>query len=112
MADTKNIIQNDFREIGSGYIVVDAKVLYAPMFGVAQSRERVIFIGFRKDALTKEATKELSLPSVSNDFNPYPKQTHGSHDLPLFNRNSLLPYVTVGDYILDLPEPNDSLDLS
>lgn len=112
LADTKKTIENDFRNIGAGYLVVDAKVLYAPMFGVPQSRERVIFIGFRKDALTKEAIKQLSAPTISSDFNPYPKQTHGSHELPLFHQNSLLPYVTVGDYILDLPEPHESLDLS
>lgn len=112
LADTKKIIENDFRKIGPGYLVVDAKVLYAPMFGIPQSRERVIFIGFRKDALTKEAIKELSSPNISNEFNPYPKQTHGSHELPLFHQNSLLPYVTVGDYLLDLPEPSESQDLS
>lgn len=112
LANTKKIIENDFRKIGSGYLVVDAKVLYAPMFGVPQSRERVIFIGFRKDSLEKVAIKELSAPNISHDFNPYPKQTHGSNELPLFHQNSLLPYVTVGDYILDLPEPNESIDLS
>lgn len=112
LADAKQIIENDFRKIGSGYLVVDAKVLYAPMYGVPQSRERVIFIGFQKDSLTKEAIKELSSPNISDDFNPYPKQTHGSHELSLFYQDSLLPYVTVGDYILDLPEPNESQDLT
>ncbi len=112
LADTKKIIENDFRKIGPGYLVVDAKVLYAPMFGIPQSRERVIFIGFRKDAITKEAAKQLSKPNIPDEFNPYPKQTHGSHELPLFDEHSLLPYVTVGDYILDLPEPNASQDLA
>lgn len=112
LADTKKIIENDFRKIGSGYLVVDAKVLYAPMFGVPQSRERVIFIGFRKDSLTKEARQKLSSHNIPDVFNPYPKQTHGSHEQPLFHQNSLLPYVTVGDYILDLPEPDKSHDLS
>ena len=112
LADTKKIIENDFRNIGSGYIVVDAKVLYAPMFGIPQSRERVIFIGFRKDVLTKEAIKQFSKSNIPSDYNPYPQQTHGSHELPLFDNNSLLPYVTVGDYILDLPEPHEAQDPS
>ncbi|KOR28863.1 modification methylase [Achromatium sp. WMS1] len=112
LADTKKIIENDFRNIGSGYLVVNAKILYAPMFGIPQSRERLIFIGFRKDALTQEAIKELSSSYISDDFDPYPKQTHGFHERPLFQQNSLLPYVTVGDYILDLPEPSESQDLS
>ena len=112
LADAKKIIENDFRSIGSGYLVVDAKVLYAPMFGIPQSRERVIFLGFRKDTVKKEAIKELSATNIKEDFDPYPKQTHGSHELPLFHKNSLLHYVTVGDYILDLPEPHESQDLS
>ncbi len=112
LADAKKIIENDFREIGSGYLVIDAKVLCAPMFGVPQSRERVIFIGFRQDALTEKAIKELSSSNISENYNPYPKQTHGSIELPLAHRNELLPYVTVGDYILDLPEPIESTDLS
>ncbi len=112
LSDAKEIIENDFRKIGSGYLVIDAKVLYAPMYGVPQSRERVIFIGFRKDALKKEAVKELSTTVISDRYNPYPIQTHGVHEQPLFHRNSLLPYVTVGDYIGDLPEPEESDDLS
>jgi DNA (cytosine-5)-methyltransferase 1 len=34
LPDVKEIIENDFRDIGSGYVVVNAKVLYAPMFGI------------------------------------------------------------------------------
>ncbi|MFC1485721.1 DNA cytosine methyltransferase [Candidatus Latescibacterota bacterium] len=112
LADAKKIIEVDFRNIGSGYIVVDAQVLYAPMYGIPQSRERVIFIGFRKDALTKQAVKLLSNTNINHEFNPYPKQTHGSRELPSFQNNTLLPYVSVGDYILDLPEPDKSDDIS
>ncbi len=112
LSDAKEIIQNDFREIGSGYLVVDAKVLYAPIYGVPQSRERVIFIGFKKDALKNEAVRELSANDISDRYYPYPKQTHGVHEQTLFHRNSLLPYVTVGDYIGDLPEPEESSDPS
>ncbi len=112
LADTKQIIENDFRGIGSGYLVVDAKVLSASTYGIPQNRERVIFIGFRKDALTQEAIKELSSPNINPDFDPYPQQTHGLYEQSLLHKNPLLPYVTVGDYILDLPEPNESDDLS
>jgi len=112
LADAKKIIENDFRTIGSGYIVVEAQVLYAPMYGIPQSRERVIFIGFRKNALTKEAVKELSKPNITPEISPYPKQTHGSHEAPLFQDGLLLPYVTVGDCVLDLPEPEFADDLS
>mgnify|MGYP005620568855 CR=1 FL=1 len=112
LADAKKIIEADFSNIDSGYIVVDAQVLYAPMYGIPQSRERVIFIGFRRDILTEDAVKSLLARNINCEFNPYPKQTHGSHEGPSFHENALLPYVSVGDYILDLPEPDNSNDLS
>jgi DNA (cytosine-5)-methyltransferase 1 len=112
LANTKKIIENDFRNIGSGYIVVDAKVLSAPLYGVPQSRERVIFIGFRKDALTLDAIKKLSAEKIIPEFDPYPIPTHGLVVPSLFEYSKLHPFVTVGDYILDLPEPESSNDLS
>ena len=111
LPDVKEIIENDFRDIGSGYIVVNAKVLYAPMFGVPQNRERVIFIGFRKDALNKTALKELSAKQISDVYDPYPQVTHDIYDQSLF-QGRLLPFVTVGDYLEDLGEPEDSIDPS
>ncbi|HNY49507.1 MAG TPA: DNA (cytosine-5-)-methyltransferase [Smithella sp.] len=110
LADAKDIIATDFKNIGSGYLVVDPKVLYAPMYGIPQSRERVFFIGFKIDDLKKDAIKELSVCNISDKYNPYPRQTHGVHEQPLFHQNALMPYVTVGDYIGDLPEPEESDD--
>lgn len=110
LADAKDIIETDFRNIGSGYLVVDAKVLYAPMYGIPQSRERVFFIGFKIDDLKKDAIKELSVSNISDKYNPYPIQTHGINEQPFFHHNALMPYVTVGDYIGDLPEPEKSED--
>ena len=112
LEDTKQIIENDFRKIGSGYLVVDAQVLYAPMFGVPQSRERIFFIGFRKDALKQKALSELSKAKIIQEFYPYPKATHGINEPSIFPTEKLNPYVTAGDYILDLPEPEKSNDLS
>lgn len=49
LGDVKEIIEKDFATAGdSGYLVVPAKLLYAPNYGVPQSRERVIFFGFLK----------------------------------------------------------------
>lgn len=108
LADVKQIIENDFRNIGSGYLVVDAKVLYAPNYGVPQTRERVIFIGFRKDALQPMALKELSKGvRISNEYDPYPKQTHA----PLPSKG-LLPYVTVRQCLKGLAEPDFSNDIA
>lgn len=76
LGDVKEIIEDDFRNIGDGYLVVPAKVLHADEFGVPQSRERVIFIGFRRDSLKKEAIRELSKDRINNIYDPYPKETH------------------------------------
>ena len=52
LEDVKEIIEHDFSEAGNGgYLVVPAKVLYAPDYGVPQSRERVIFLGFKKKCI-------------------------------------------------------------
>ena len=53
LGEVKNIIEHDFANAGGGYLVVPAKVLYAPDYGVPQSRERVIFFGFN----TKNSSK-------------------------------------------------------
>ena len=108
LADAKGIIENDFRTVGPGYLVVDAKVLRAPDFGVPQSRERVIFIGFREDALDKDAAKALARANIPDEFNPYPVPTHAAAP----DGDGRPPYVTAGDCLLDLPEPEDSDDPS
>ena len=105
LADVKEIIENDFREISGGYIVVPARVLYAPDFGVPQTRERVIFIGFKKSALLPEALRALQKTNVPQEYDPYPIQTHGTIA-------GLLPYTTVAQALKDLGEPQDSQDLS
>lgn len=54
LEDVKEVIEHDFSKAGNGgYIVVPAQVLYAPHFGVPQSRERVIFSDLKKALLPK-----------------------------------------------------------
>ena len=102
--DVKEVIEHDFATAGNGgYLVVPAQVLSAPDYGVPQSRERVIFFGFRKNALTPEALNALSMQNIPDKFNPYPVKTHGE---------GLLPIVTCQDALNDLPEPEFSKDLS
>lgn len=106
LGDVKQIIEKDFSKAGgNGYLVVPAKVLYAPSYGVPQSRERVIFFGFKKNALTKEALKELSEEEISASFDPYPIVTHGNED-------NLSPIVTTSVAFKNLVEPSKSDDLS
>ncbi len=104
LADVKEVIEHDFAEAGNGgYLVVPAKVLYAPDYGVPQSRERVIFFGFRKNALKKIALKALTEDTIVEKYNPYPVKTHG-----VANK----PYVTCADAFVDLVEPEKSKDIS
>lgn len=104
LSDVKEVIEHDFAEAGNGgYLVVPAQVLYAPDYGVPQSRERVIFFGFKKSALTKEAYKALSSEKIPAKYNPYPIKTHGTAECP---------YVTSKDALIGLAEPDDASDPS
>ena len=98
------VIEHDFSQAGNGgYLVVPAKVLYAPDYGVPQSRERVIFFGFKKSALTDDARKALSQTTIPERYDPYPIRTHGVN---------LYPVVTCADAFAGLTEPEDSNDIS
>jgi DNA (cytosine-5)-methyltransferase 1 len=109
LCDVKKIIERDFRSIGeNGYLVIDAKVLKAQDYGVPQTRERVIFIGFKIEALTKKAQEHLSNLKDDSFYNPYPQPTHGCVD-----KNSLLSsYLKTQDVFVDLQEPEESCDLA
>jgi len=75
--NVKEIIQQDFANANSnGYLVLNPKVLHAADYGVPQSRERIIFIGIKKSALTVKALKELSKENINNLYNPYPQPSH------------------------------------
>ena len=77
LEDVKEIIEQDFSNAANGgYLVVPARVLHAADYGVPQSRERVIFFGFKKSALTTDATKALTFEMIPAEFDPYPPVTH------------------------------------
>ena len=104
LKDAKKVIEHDFSEAGNGgYIVVPAKVLYAPDYGVPQSRERVFFFGFKKSALTFGARNALSQSIIPKQYDPYPVKTHGEN---------LYPVVTCEDAFVGLTEPDESSDIS
>lgn len=104
LSDVKEIIERDFATAGNGgYLVVPAIVLNSADYGVPQGRERVIFFGFKKSALTEKAKEELQKAVISEEYNPYPVKTHGEQ---------LLPYVTCSEAFVDLLEPEESSDLS
>jgi len=100
--DVKEVIEHDFAEASNGgYLVVPAKVLFAPDYGVPQSRERVIFFGFKKSALTEDALKALTSEVVPTEYDPYPCVTHGEE---------LKPYVTCSDAFAGFKEPEQAED--
>lgn len=107
LADTKTVIEHDFSTAESGgYLVVSTSVLNAANYGVPQNRERVLFFGFRKNALRKEALQALSKEVIPDEYSPYPPQTHSK------TNKDLLPFVTSRDAISDLSEPENSDDPS
>lgn len=109
LGDVKSIIQNDFSSAnGNGYIVLDPQVLHSADYGVPQSRERVIFIGIKKSALTKSALKELQKNIISDKYNPYPKPTHAYSNAG----ENLKPFVQLKEIFKSLEEPENSNDLS
>ena len=109
LGNVKDIIQQDFASAdGNGYIVLNPQVLHAGNYGVPESRERVIFIGIRRDVLKAEALKALESDIVPDEYNPYPKPTHAG----TIKDESLLPKVTTYDVLKDLDEPEDSRDES
>lgn len=108
LADAKEIIENDFSTIcDGGYLVIPARVLLAAEFGVPQSRERVIFYGFKKSALTKKALLELSAKNICKEYDPYPVPTHA-----LYATEALKSFVTTKMCLGDLLEPEKASDLS
>ena len=109
LEDVKTVIERDFSTAGNGgYLVVPAIVLHAADYGVPQSRERVIFFGFRKNALTPEALDMLSRKHIPQEFDPYPPKTHCFS----VEGDNLLPVVTCRDAFTELQEPEQTMDIS
>jgi DNA (cytosine-5)-methyltransferase 1 len=105
LGDVKNIIESDFRHIDGGYVVLNAKVLHAANYGVPQTRERVIFLGFNKKYLKKGIADKL----LSGVIDPYPPKTHY---LPERKQTGLCKFVSLADVLFDLDEPEISKDLA
>lgn len=103
LGDVKEIIENDFRNIDQGYLVVPAKVLFAPDYGVPQRRERVIFIGLSRHYLSPKMAKKIE----SGELDIYPPQTHAGEGC-----DSLMPYAQVRHALKGLSEPEQSYDLA
>lgn len=109
LGNVKDIIQKDFASAdGNGYIVLPPKVLHAGNYGVPETRERVIFIGVRRDALRPEAIQALESEVTPAEYDPYPIPTHAGN----IKDESLLPAVTTRDVLKGLREPDETIDES
>ncbi len=107
LGNVKDIIQKDFASAdGNGYLVFPPQVLHAGNYGVPESRERVIFIGIRRDALKDNILKILESDNIREELNPYPFPTHAC----TFEDKSLMPPVTTLDVLKDLKEPDCTID--
>ena len=111
LKDAKEIIEHDFSTVcNGGYLVVPARVLNAASYGVPQGRERVIFLGFQKSALTKSALEKLGEDRIDPEYDPYPIPTHYLGDES--PSCAMLPFVTVSQAFRGLTEPEQSEDIS
>ena len=110
LGDAKEIIERDFSAInGSSYLVIPARVLRAHDFGVPQTRERVIFIGLRKDAVKSKVLDFYSkFGRLPEEVDPYPIISHGVKS----PESELKRFSTCSDVFVGLGEPQKSKDLS
>lgn len=109
LGNVKDIIQQDFASAdGNGYIVLPPKVLHAGNYGVPETRERVIFIGVRRDALRPEAIEALESEVIPAEYDPYPIPTHAGN----IKGENLLSAVTTRDVLKGLKEPMETADES
>lgn len=91
-----SMIMQDFDDAG---YKVKYKVLNAADYGIPQKRERVIFIGARKDM-----DININFPT-STHINP------GMLSSPALFDENLKPWVSVGDALDDIPEPEDAPEI-
>lgn len=109
LKDAKTIIEHDFSNAADkGYLVIPARVLHAANFGIPQSRERIIFYGFKRSALTPEALKALNNLENYPEYDPYPILTHTCSE----SGTLLYPFVTCQEALENLEEPEVSTDIS
>ena len=109
MGKIKDIIQKDFSHANdNGYIVIPPQILHAGNYGVPESRERVIFIGIRKDALKKGIEQTLKREHIPLNLYPYPQPSHNC----TLKDNTLASPVVLQDIFERLKEPENSFDPS
>jgi len=95
LGDAQSVIERDFSAVGYD---VQTQVLYAPDYGVPQTRRRIIFVGLDRETQFKGAYH-------------FPQPTHADATT-VGPDEPLLPYTTCADAFKGLEEPEASDDLS
>lgn len=109
LRNVKEVIEHDFSNAADGgYLVVPARVLHAANYGVPQSRERVVFYGFKRNALKEDALEALADLINYPEYDPYPLPTHAFNIIG----NNLAPFVTCREALEDLEEPEFTTDIA
>lgn len=109
LSNIKDIIQSDFSSAReNGYLVLDPRVLHAADYGIPQSRERVFFIGIKKNELKKLALEQLEKNIISDKYNPYPRPTHAYTS----DGEGLKQHVNLKEIFANIKEPDKTKDLS
>lgn len=109
LENVKEVIEHDFSNAADGgYLVIPAKVLNAANYGVPQSRERVIFYGFKRNALKESALAALNDLKNNVEYDPYPTATHKFS----VTGDDLAPLVTCREALEGLDEPEISCDIA
>jgi DNA (cytosine-5)-methyltransferase 1 len=109
LEDAKEVIEHDFADAADGgYIVIPARVLHAANYGAPQSRERVIFYGFKRSALKPDALSALQNLSENAEYDPYPLPTHNY----TAEGEKLYSFVTCKEALAGLKEPEETEDIA
>lgn len=109
LEDAKKVIEHDFANAADGgYLVIPARILHAANYGIPQSRERVIFYGFKRNVLRDKALETLLNSPNNQSFDPYPIPTHAYN----IKGDNLYPFVTCQEAFYGLDEPDISTDIA
>ena len=108
LGDCKDKIEKEFSSALNNDYLVLTKLLNSADYGVPQSRERIIFLGFKKSALTDDSLNALNNQIVPEEYDPFPKPTHSYTE----NNKNLSPFVNCKEAFCGLEEPNLATDES
>jgi DNA (cytosine-5)-methyltransferase 1 len=113
LPEVKEKIEQDFQSINNNSYLIFSQLLYAPDYGIPQTRERLFFIGINKQFLNEQWSNFIQQnKNIHHLINPFPEITHYSpNNKNEINPNNLKPYSTVRSALLGLKEPeNETID--